>query len=155
MLASLWPLILATIICLNSEKQRNGRLQRIEFFFCFEPGGEFEDKGRFCQCSLVSLGLLGCKVSGPSFIPLRRLFIHSKKKKKRNQPSQPPIQQLSSFLSYHHPPVLRGAAQTVIDLAWSPPTPPPAPAPPTPSPHPRPPPLVMNMRQAALHRFLN
>lgn len=74
------------------------------------------------------------KIFRAFFHPLRRLFIHRKKKqKKTNRPSLPAIQQLSSFLSYHHPPVPRGAAQTVIDLAWSP-SPPPPPPPPTPPP---------------------
>lgn len=88
------------------------------------------------------------------FHPLRRLFIHRKKRKKNESPIAA-IQQLSSFLCYHHPPALRRAAQTVIDLAWSLPLSPPSPTPPTPSAPTPPPPLVMNMRRAAPHRFLN
>lgn len=98
----------------------HARVQRSSNILCCGPGGEFEEKWSFLPTYLTCTFVLKKKNSGPYFIPCAIcLFTAKKKERKTNRPSLPAIQQLSSFLSYHHPPAPRRAAQTVIDLAWS------------------------------------
>lgn len=134
----------------------HARLQRSSNILCCGPGGEFEEKWSFLPTYLTCTFVLKKKIQ--DLISSLAPFVYSlQKKKKEKRIAHRCLPSSSCLLSSPIIILQRRVEQPRRWLIWRgafplapPPPPPPTPASPTP-----PPPLVMNMRRAALHRFLN